>query len=100
MVAAVIVAIADQSQDLLDNAAARVVAAGQDPPQIFTDWKQLCELENIDLVYICTGWEVHVPMACYAMECGHHAAVEVPAAVTLADCWKLVDTSERTRRHW
>jgi predicted dehydrogenase len=38
-------------------------------------------------------------MACYAMECGHHAAVEVPAAVTLADCWKLVDTSERTRRH-
>jgi len=33
------------------------------------------------------------------MEHGHHAAVEVPAATTLEDCWKLVDTSERTRRH-
>jgi hypothetical protein len=96
---AVVVAIADQSQELLDNAAARIVAAGQGPPQVFTDWRKLCELEDIDLVYICTGWETHVPMACYAMECGHHAAVEVPAAVTLADCWKLVDTSERTRRH-
>lgn len=96
---AVVVAIADQSQDLLDAAAAKIIAAGQDSPQVFTNWKQLCELEDIDLVYICTGWEAHVPMACYAMECGHHAAVEVPAAVTLADCWKLVDTSERTRRH-
>ena len=94
-----IVAIADQSQDLLDDAEGRIVAAGQDKPAVFTDWKQLCEMDGIDLVYICTGWEAHVPMACYAMECGKHAAVEVPAAVTLADCWKLVDTSERTRRH-
>jgi hypothetical protein len=94
-----VVAIADQSQELLDAAAKRIVEAGQEAPLVFTDWKKLCELKDIDLVYICTGWEAHVPMACYAMECGHHAAVEVPAAVTLADCWKLVDTSERTRRH-
>jgi hypothetical protein len=26
--------------------------------QVFKDWKQLCELEDVDLVYIATGWEV------------------------------------------
>jgi len=40
-----------------------------------------------------------VPHAIAAMEAGIHVAVEVPAATTLDDCWRLVDTSERTRRH-
>ena len=38
-------------------------------------------------------------MAVYAMEQGKHVAVEVPAAVTVEECWKLVDTAEKTRRH-
>lgn len=63
------------------------------------DWKKICERDDIDLVYIATPWELHVPMAVYAMENGKHAAVEVPAALTIADCWKLVDTAEKTRRH-
>ena len=62
-------------------------------------WKQLCERDDIDLVYICTNWQTHVDMAVYAMECGKHVAVEVPAAMSVAECWKLVDTSERTRKH-
>src|SRR5258706_15102902 len=33
------------------------------------------------------------------MKNGKHAGVGVPAAGTLAECWELVDTSERTRRH-
>lgn len=62
-------------------------------------WKQLCERDDIDLVYICTNWQTHVEMAVYAMECGKHVAVEVPAAMSVAECWRLVDTSERTRKH-
>ncbi len=62
-------------------------------------WKQLCEQEDLDLVYICTDWLTHTPMAVYAMEKGKHAAIEVPAATTLEECWQLVDTSERTRKH-
>lgn len=62
-------------------------------------WKQLCERDDIDLVYICTNWQAHVDMAVYAMECGKHVAVEVPAAMSVAECWRLVDTSERTRKH-
>lgn len=62
-------------------------------------WKALCEREDIDLVYIATPWQLHTPMAVYAMEQGKHVAVEVPAATTLEECWQLVETSERTRKH-
>ncbi|MFN8344975.1 MAG: Gfo/Idh/MocA family oxidoreductase [Spirosomataceae bacterium] len=63
------------------------------------EWKKLCERDDIDLVYICTPWNLHAPMALYAMEHGKHAATEIPAATTVEDCWKLVETSERTRKH-
>lgn len=62
-------------------------------------WKQLCERPDIDLVYIVTDWVNHVPMAVYAMEHGKHVAIEVPAAMNLDECWQLVNTSEKTRRH-
>lgn len=62
-------------------------------------WKKLCERDDIDLVYIATPWKWHVEMAVYAMECGKHVAVEVPAATTLDECWQLIEVSEQTRRH-
>jgi len=62
-------------------------------------WKALCERKDLDLVYICTPWHLHTPMAVYAMRSGKHAATEVPAAQTLEECWQLVETSEKTRRH-
>ena len=72
-------------------------------PELFTagenDWKKMCERKDIDLIYIATPWALHAPMAVYAMEQGKHAATEVPAAVTLEECWQLVETSEKTRKH-
>ncbi|MFN3801834.1 Gfo/Idh/MocA family protein, partial [Belliella pelovolcani] len=62
-------------------------------------WKKMVERDDIDLIYIATPWDWHVPMAVYAMEAGKHAAVEVPAAKTLEECWQLVETSERTQKH-
>ena len=62
-------------------------------------WKKLVERDDINLVYIVTDWETHAPMAIYAMEQGKHAAVEVPAAMTLEEIWDIINTSERTRKH-
>lgn len=62
-------------------------------------WKQMCERPDIDLVFICTDWLTHTSMATYAMEHGKHVAIEVPAAMTVEECWKLVDTAEKTRQH-
>ncbi len=63
------------------------------------DWKRLCEDPNVDLVYNATPWELHVPIALYAMKCGKHVAIEVPAAFTTEECWELVETSEKYQRH-
>ncbi|WP_161890127.1 Gfo/Idh/MocA family protein [Pontibacter russatus] len=62
-------------------------------------WKEMCLRTDIDLIYITTPWHLHTPIAVYAMEHDKHAATEVPAAVTMEECWQLVETSERTRKH-
>ena len=62
-------------------------------------YKQLCECEDVDLVYLAVPWQLHTPIAVYAMEHGKHVAIEVPAATSIKECWELVNTSERTRRH-
>ncbi len=62
-------------------------------------WKKVCERDDIDLVYIVTPWDWHTPMCVYAMEHDKHAVCEVPIATTLEECWQLVETSERTKKH-
>lgn len=62
-------------------------------------YKELCKREDIDLVYIATDWLSHVPIAKYALENGKHVAIEVPSAMTLKECWALIDLSEKTRKH-
>ncbi len=72
-------------------------------PEIYTgeaeSWKKMCDRDDIDLIYICTPWNMHTNMAVYAMEHGKHVCIEVPAATTLKECWQLVETSEETRKH-
>ena len=62
-------------------------------------WQSLCSLPDVDLVYISTDWISHAEIAIYALEQGKHVAIEVPAAMTVADCWRLVDAAERAQRH-
>jgi len=63
------------------------------------EWKKLCERQDLDLVVVTTPYYLHAPMAIYAMNQGKHVASEVPAAGTLEECWQLVQTAERTRKH-
>ncbi len=86
----------EKCQEILRKAGLPEAAAYSGDTEVF---KQLCERDDIDLVYIATDWIHHVPVALYAMEHGKHAAIEVPSATSLEDIWKLIDTSERTRKH-
>lgn len=63
------------------------------------EWKKLCRRDDLDLIIITTPWYLHAEMAVYAMEKGKHVASEVPAAATIDEAWKLVETAERTRKH-
>ena len=86
---------------LCDVHAGNLAQAQQEAPGVsaYTDWKDLCADVRTDLVYICTDWQHHVPVALEAMDHGKHVAVEVPAAGTLEDIWALVDKAEQTRLH-
>lgn len=95
-------AVCDVRPAYADRAKKRVQSSGHNPEVYTSDseaWKKLCGRKDIDLVYIATPWDMHTPMAVYAMEQGKHVCIEVPVAVTLKECWQLVETSERTRKH-
>jgi predicted dehydrogenase len=62
-------------------------------------WKKFVELPDLDLIYICTPWILHTPIAVYAMEHGKHVACEVPISRTIDESWQLVETSEKTKKH-
>ncbi|MDD8031940.1 MAG: Gfo/Idh/MocA family oxidoreductase [Acidobacteriota bacterium] len=63
------------------------------------DFKRMCQEQDLDLVFNATPWEWHVPVCVAAMKNGKHAATEVPAAITLEECWELVETAERYKKH-
>ena len=97
-----VVALCDLVQENIDEAKEIISASGKEIPDCFTGeegWKELCHKPDMDLVYICTDWASHANIAVYAMQQGKHVATEVPAATTVADCWRLVDTAETTQRH-
>jgi len=98
-----IVALCDQFEDRVEKMQQLLEKQGLPRAKTYSgnkdSWKALCENPDIDLVYICTPWSLHTPIAVYAMEHDKHAASEVPAATTIDQCWQLVETSERTKKH-
>ena len=96
-------AICDIVPSFVENMQNLAEKAGQPRPEGYSrgehDYKRLCAQNDLDVVYIATPWEWHVPMCVEAMKNGKHAATEVPAATSIEDCWQLVETAESTGRH-
>ena len=97
-----IVAICDNYPSSLAKAVERVEKAGRPKPAAYgngdEDYKRMLERSDIDIVIIATPWQLHTPMCVAAMKAGKQAFTEVPAAVSLEECWELVETSEKTGR--
>lgn len=96
-------AICDIKEDKVALAQKRVEEAGQPKPEGYsrgeTDFKRLCDRDDLDLVINATPWQWHTPISVAALKAGKHAATEVPAAVTIKECWQLVETAEKARKH-
>ena len=93
-------AICDINAENLNKAKKMVVEAGQPTPEGYdkdeTVFEELTAREDLDAVIIATPWHWHTPMAVSAMRGGKYTGVEVPAAITLDECWDLIHTSEET----
>ncbi|MCM4157025.1 Gfo/Idh/MocA family oxidoreductase [Gramella sp. AN32] len=98
-----ITALCDTRQAAVDGAQGILKNAGLPKAAEFvngdTGYKEMCQSDLVDLVYVVTSWEWHIPIALEAMENDKHTAVEVSTARTLDECWQIVETSERTRKH-
>ncbi len=97
-------AVCDIIPERVARAQDMVIAANKPKPTGYsrgeTDFKRLCDTEELDLVINATRpWKWHVPISVAAMTTGKHAATEVPAAETIEGCWKLVETAEKTQKY-
>src|SRR6185436_18715833 len=92
-------AVCDIRSARTDWATQQITKAGHPAPTVYTrgerDFERLCETEDLDLVYTATPWEWHVPVLLSAIKHGKHAVTEVPAAMTLENCWALVEAAEK-----
>jgi predicted dehydrogenase len=96
-------AVCDIAEGKVAAAQEQLVKAGKPKPEGYsrgnTDFRRLCERADLDLILTATPWEWHVPVCLAAMNSGKHAATEVPAALTVDECWSLVDTAEKTGKY-
>ena len=97
-----VVGVCDFIDENLEASCAIVAKYGRRKPVALLGeegWRNLCNRDDIDLIYICTDWVSHANIAVYALDQGKHVALEVPAAMSVEDCWRLVDAAERNQRH-
>jgi hypothetical protein len=76
---------------------------GMPPAKTYTGdeniWRRMLQENELDLIYIATPRHLHPEMCILSMETGKHAVTEIPAVPTVEDAWRLVETSETTRKH-
>lgn len=58
-------------------------------------YKDLCDFGDCDVIYCATPWALHQPVALRALNGGKVALVEVTSALTIEECWELVEASEK-----
>ncbi len=62
----------------------------------YTDWKEMAEAEDIDVIHICTPHYLHAPMAIYALEHGKHVLTEKPMAIKMEDAEAMNAAAEKS----
>jgi len=98
-----IVALSDLKEDKLNKNNDYLKTIQPKGAQLYygneNEWKKLVDRDDVDLLIIATPWNSHTEMSVYGMEQGKHVACEQPMAMTLEDCWKLIEVAERTQKH-
>ncbi len=62
----------------------------------YTDFAEMLDAEDLDLVDICTPTYLHAEMTVDALEAGCHAVCEKPMARTVAQCDDMIAAAEST----
>ncbi len=88
-----LIAVADVLGEHADK-----VAAEHRIPMAFDDYNRLLELEEIDIVSVCTPPVAHMAATIAALEAGKHVLCEKPMAMNAAEAQKMIDAAEKSGR--
>jgi predicted dehydrogenase len=77
----------------LDESRARAVAANSGA-RIFSEWRQLVALPDVDAVIVATQHDTLAPITLAAVEAGKHVLVEKPAARSPAELAPVIAAAE------
>ncbi len=97
-----VVAVADLHAESVAEMSGLLAGQGKPVPEPYAGedaTERLLARDDIDLALIATPWPSHAALAVQAMRAGKHVGLEVPAALTVEECWDLVDASEQAQRH-
>lgn len=92
-----VVAVSDVYEDRCKEAAKIIVDLGFKEPIKTTDYKEIINCCDVDAVMVFSGWETHIQIAIDAMKGGKVVGIEVGGATSIDECWKLVETYEKTK---
>lgn len=90
------IAVCDVYEDRMIQGADLVEKKTGKRPFATANYKEILAMNEVDAVMVCTSWEHHIDICIEAMEAGKYVACEVGGAYSIRECWKLVETSERT----
>lgn len=64
--------------------------------QVFTDYRDVLKLEDVDAVDICTSNKFHSEIAVAALEAGKHVFCEKPDAINASEAQKMADAAKKS----
>lgn len=94
-----LVAVCDSYEDRVQD----MVKQAQEYDQLeslkyaVTDYRELLDKQEIEIVLLVVAWEKHVETAVAFMNAGIITALEVGGSYSLRDCYQLVETYEKTK---
>lgn len=88
-----IIAFCDIIEERAKKAAEEYGAEGV---KIYTDYKEMIDTEDFDIVYVLTPNKSHAPISIYAMEHDCHVMCEKPMAKTYDEAKQMVETAKKT----
>jgi predicted dehydrogenase len=82
----------------LDEERARQVATTYAIPHVTPDFRAVCEMDQLDVIDICTPPYLHVAQTVQALEAGRHVICEKPLAGSLAGADRVAEAERQSGR--
>lgn len=83
--------------DIIEERAVKAAEEyGAEGARVYTDYKEMIDKEDFDIVYVLTPNKSHSPISVYALEHDCHVMCEKPMAKTYEDAKKMLDAAKRT----